>query len=221
MNDNLALWRAVEKTDPAATKQFRGKGGFAGTAISPMWLIRLATQQWGPMGDQWGIEIVQEKIVEGAPLLNADGVVVGRESIHMVQAYVWYNGQPGKEASRVPCFGQTEFCGQRKNGDFFTDEEAPKKSLTDALTKGLSWLGFAADVHMGRFDDVKYVNQVKQEFEEAAAAPGLREKALAVLEPRAREGIKALELAWKGEVSEAMRKACKSDLPRLKEMASA
>ena len=35
-----------------------------------------------------------------------------------------------------------------------------KKVATDALTKGLSKLGFNADVFMGKFDDNKYVNSL-------------------------------------------------------------
>jgi len=155
--DNLKLWNEVSKTDPAHTKSFSKGGGFKGTAISPMWLIYRATEQWGPMGSAWGVRIISEKIVNGAPIVNDAGAVIGSESIHVVQAEVYHPG------GCVPCFGQTTFVGRNKNG-IFTDEEAPKKSLTDALTKGLSWLGFAADVHMGLFDDVKYVNDVRGEF---------------------------------------------------------
>ena len=41
----------------------------------------------------------------------------------------------------VTHFGQTTFVGANKHG-LFTDEEAPKKSLTDATNKALSMLGF-------------------------------------------------------------------------------
>ena len=53
----------------------------------------------------------------------------------------------------------------------FTDEEAPKKSLTDALSKAMSWLGFAADIHLGRWDDNKYVNAAARAYEGERAAP--------------------------------------------------
>lgn len=36
------------------------------------------------------------------------------------------------------------------------DHDAPKKALTDAITKGLSYLGFCADVFLGEFDGNKY-----------------------------------------------------------------
>ena len=44
-----------------------------------------------------------------------------------------------------------------------TDGEAPKKSLTDAIKKALSMLGFSADVFLGMFDDVNYVQQLQAE----------------------------------------------------------
>jgi hypothetical protein len=44
------------------------------------------------------------------------------------------------------------------------DDECFKKVTTDALTKGLSKLGFNADVFMGQYDDNKYVAQMKKEF---------------------------------------------------------
>ena len=44
------------------------------------------------------------------------------------------------------------------------DDDFAKKVATDALTKGLSKLGFNADVFMGLFDDNKYVNDMKMYF---------------------------------------------------------
>ena len=36
--------------------------------------------------------------------------------------------------------------------------------MTDAMTKAFSHLGMSADVFLGKFDDSKYVEQMKQEF---------------------------------------------------------
>ena len=218
-NDNLALWESVEKTDPKATKGFQGKGGFKGTAISPMWLIMRATAKWGPMGSRWGIRIIAERVQDGAPLIGKDGGVVGRASVHIVQAEVYYpTDDITSSQGTVPCFGQTEFCGMRKSGDFYTDEEAPKKSLTDALTKGLSWLGFAADVHMGLYDDCKYVAQVGKEFEEEARRDAAQDK-LASRDDIIREmdsacyrGRDAFAAAWKA-MSKEDRELVKDKMP--------
>lgn len=81
--------------------------------------------------------------------------------IHKVHARLWYvlDGVRGE----VEQFGQTQIVGKNKNG-FYTDEEAPKKSLTDAMSKCLSLLGFSADIHLGLYDDNKYVAQLNEEF---------------------------------------------------------
>jgi hypothetical protein len=66
MSKNLDLWEAVSKTDPKHTKKFSRAGGFSGTAINATYLIRKATELWGPMGQGWGPEFADEKYVTGA-----------------------------------------------------------------------------------------------------------------------------------------------------------
>lgn len=149
MSENLKLWNAVQATDPKYTKGFSRSGGFKGTAINATYQIRRATEQWGPIGGKWGCSIVSSDFIPGA-----DGDVV-----HVALIDFWHPD------GKFQTFGQTTFVGKNKNGKF-TDEEAPKKSLTDAITKALSMLGFSADVHLGLFDDNKYVNDMKEQFSE-------------------------------------------------------
>lgn len=177
--ENLTLWQTVEKTDPQFTKPFSRGGGFRGTATNATYLAKKATEVFGPMGIGWGLEIVDEALMDGAPL-DAQG---NHEKIHKVRVKLWYklNGERGE----VVQFGQTVFVGRNKNG-LFTDEEAPKKSLTDAMSKCLSLLGFSADIHLGRFDDNKYVNDLQQEFAEKHEAE-LRKQAPKVSEEQAGE----------------------------------
>lgn len=160
---NLDLWVSVERTDPAFTKEFTRGGGFKGTATNATYLAKKATERFGPMGIGWGVEVLDEQYVEGAPYV-ADGAVIARETIHKVRARLWYvlDGKRGE----VQQFGQTVFLGRNKNG-FVTDEEHAKKSLTDAMSKCLSLLGFSADIHMGRYDDNKYVAELRREFAES------------------------------------------------------
>jgi hypothetical protein len=146
-SENLKLWQSVEKTDPKYTKAFNRAGGFSGTAINATYLIRKATEQWGPIGGAWGATVEDEKYVPGA-----DGTI-----IHVIRIKFWHPD------GAFNSYGQTTFVGKNKNGAF-TDEEAPKKSLTDAITKALAMLGFSADVFLGLYDDNKYVNDRKAEF---------------------------------------------------------
>lgn len=114
--------------------------------------MKRATETFGPCGICWGYEIVDERYQSGA-----EGEVV-----HVLRLKLWYvwDGKRGE----VIQFGQTTFVGRNKNRAF-ADEEAPKKSLTDALTKAMSMLGFAHDVHVGLFDDNKYVNGLRARLE--------------------------------------------------------
>lgn len=137
-----ALWERVKTPDPAMTKPFESDG-FQGTAISPMWFYRTATENFGPVGIGWGYTVIGDEIITAA---NGD-------QAHTLQLRLWYvlDGKRGE----VDHFGQTPLCrGHRLDGD------VKKKSLTDALTKAFSLLGFGADVYAGRFDDLKYVQSL-------------------------------------------------------------
>ena len=165
---NLALWESVQATDPDYTKSFSRSGGFRGTAINHTYQQKRATQAFGPKGIGWGSKILDEKYAEGAPILHKDSVI-GREIVHVVRIELWY--VHGESRGSVEAFGQTTFVGSNKHG-VYTDEEAPKKSLTDAESKALASLGFSADVHLGLFDDNKYVNDLKAAVAEAEKPKG-------------------------------------------------
>jgi hypothetical protein len=49
------------------------------------------------------------------------------------------------------------------NGRFLVDEDAPKKSVTDGMVKCFSLIGFAGDIFSGRWDDSKYVQELREE----------------------------------------------------------
>ena len=153
---NLALWNKIEKTDPNHTKPITGKS-YQGTSPKPHYLVRKATETFGPIGIGWGFNIVSERIEDGA----------GGERMHIAQVRVWYmwDGKRGE----VEHIGGTQFSGIRSSGKPFTDEDAPKKSVTDALVKALSMIGFAGDIFMGRYDDSKYVSELRDEAANAAA----------------------------------------------------
>lgn len=149
--NNTTLWDSVYKTDPAHTKKFQKAGGFSGTAIKPIYLMHKATEIFGVCGIGWGWNELENKVVGGVWCSK-------------VQLWFIYNNQKG----HVEQWGQTTMEGKNSKGAF-VDEEAPKKAVTDAVTKCLSYLGFAGDVHMGLFDDSKYVDErVKEEKAETA-----------------------------------------------------
>ena len=168
MTDNTKLWTDISKTDPKHTKDFNRGGGFKGTSINPTYNNKRLTEQFGMCGIGWGFDIVKEEYVEGGWITDKD-----REIIHVIQIDFWFFR--GEKKGIIPSKGQTTFVGKNKFG-VFTDEEAPKKSLTDAITKAASYLGFGADIFMGMYDDVKYVNDLRAIFGKAEAEKEAEEK---------------------------------------------
>jgi len=165
---NFEIWDKVRTPDPKYTKEFNRGGGFKGTATNTQYIIQQATDVFGPNGIGWGLEITQEQYVDGCWIDDRN-----RETIHTIRGYVWYM-LDGAKYQTSEQYGQTTFVGKNKYGPY-TDEEAPKKSITDMMLKCLSLLGFSADIFMGLWDDNKYVSDVRKKFgekETPASVPG-------------------------------------------------
>ena len=142
---NLDLWERHFKPHKDALKA-APKGM---TAIDPMWTIREATEEWGPIGGKWGFKVIKEDIFKSD---------ITGTSVHTVLLEVWYPSTHGQDGDgSIQSFGGTKMDGTDKNGPYVDDDYA-KKSITDALSKALSWLGFGAAVHMGMFDGNKYAD---------------------------------------------------------------
>lgn len=151
---HLSLWREVEKTPTTAVKPANINGQQI-TAIDTMHMIRLATQTFGPMGLGWGYRLEDERYDQGAPITDPKtGAVLAHEQTHTVRLTLWYQWQGQK--GEVTQFGHTRAVYRTNKGTWMTDGEAPKKSVSDAMKKCLSLLGFAADIFTGLFDDQDY-----------------------------------------------------------------
>lgn len=170
-NTNMRIWDQVDTTDPSATKNFTGMGGFKGTAIKPTYLMRKATEVFGPCGEGWGWTVLEDRFDEGGPLQAPtkewpDAPLITAK-LHTIKIQLWYLGKDGQKCT-VEHYGHTPFV-HLQQGKIITDWEAAKKSLTDAIGKCLQPLGFAADIHMGLFDDASYVETVRSEVTIAKA----------------------------------------------------
>lgn len=148
---NADLWDKLGRTDPKHTKGFSRAGGFKGTAIKPMWAYRRMTEEFGACGVGWGVNEPSFQVVP------SEG-----EILVYCTASIWH----GTRDQVVYGVGGDKVAAKRKDGGTFCDDEAFKKSFTDAITNALKLIGVGADVHMGLFDDVKYVNEMKHEFAE-------------------------------------------------------
>lgn len=157
-NDNLRLWREVEETDPSGTRASDFEGRTV-TSINGTYVVKQATKLFGPIGAGWGYEITEERFDKGGPILDRkEGTYICDAVMHTIKLTLWY--MDGGERRTVTHFGHTPYVYGTSYGPK-TDMEAPKKSLTDAVKKCLSMVGFSADVFLGMFDDVTYVEAAK------------------------------------------------------------
>lgn len=148
MTDKTAIWDTLGKTDPAHTKGFSRAGGFKGTAVKPMWVMQRLTEHFGPCGIGWGV---------GEPSFQV--VQAGAETLVYCTVSAWHG-----EASNVLWgVGGDKVVTSRSSGPF-CDDEAFKKAFTDAIMNAFKFIGVAADVHMGQFDDNKYVQEAREAF---------------------------------------------------------
>lgn len=176
-SENLKLWRSVMRTNPRYTKDMSGTG-FEGTSINAEYMVMRATETFGPVGIGWGFDVLQDEMKSGAPMsepIYENNKFIGKKLIrdvegnlitslhHSIKISLWYimNGQRGT----VTAFGATDYMYMSNKKGIIVDGEAQKKSLTDAIKKGLSLLGFSADIWLGHYDDAAYKEESKLEFE--------------------------------------------------------
>ena len=151
MSNNKALWQRAFTTDPKAVKAITGKQ-YSGNSPKPYWIVERLTDEFGPCGIGWGFQIINERFERFSDT----------DSLHVASVRFWYvlDGQRGE----LEQIGQTKASYTTTAGAFMLDEDAPKKSVTDALVKCASYLGFAGDIFSGRWDDSKYVAEAGAEW---------------------------------------------------------
>lgn len=162
MSTNMQIWDKVSTTDTRYTKAAE-VGGQKITSLNGTAMIMKATEVFGPVGIGFGWSVVEERFDEGSEMVSGEGdkrLVLGRELNHTIKIRFWFelDGKRGE----IEQYGCTRYLYKSKYGTT-TDGEAPKKSLTDAIKKSLSMLGFSADVFLGMFDDHGYVEQLREE----------------------------------------------------------
>lgn len=181
--DKMELWNSVFVTDPAAVKPITGKP-YQGNSPKPYWLIKRATETFGPCGEGWGVEVKSESFFR----------MTETDVMHSAVVRVWY--MRGGERCVIEQMGQTKACYESKKG-MVVDEDAGKKSVTDGMVKCLSMIGFAGDIFSGRWDDSNYIAWAKEETARREAPEFDEDKALVAMRESALEGTKALLAAFK------------------------
>ena len=185
MKQNLELWNRVEKTNPAYTKKAKISGHQI-TAIAPQYQIMQVTEQFGVYGETWGFKNIKLDY----SLCDKFNLVVFTGTFFFPK-------------------GEFEIINSCKlymdRACTMVDDNFAKKIETDALTKAISKLGFNADIFLGKFDDVRYVEEMNREFTPKPTLDNVRfEKALKTI----KDGKYTVEqLKAKYQLSELQNKA--------------
>lgn len=191
--DNLRIWERLSKTDPRHTKQFKRAGGFSGTALKPIWIVKRLTEQFGPCGDGWGIDEPSFQIVPG--FNNEVLVYCTVRCWHGSPDHAFYGVGGDKVVTHIKANEQYKRPERWEN-----DDEAFKKAFTDAVNNAFKFVGVGADIHMGQFEDNKYVQETIHEFEEVERAEAVDVKIPGITKIRnnlnklRRDGGKATDL---------------------------
>lgn len=182
---NMDFWNRVKKTNPNRVKPISGKQ-YKGNSPQPYYLVERMTHEFGMCGIGWGLTIKNERMER---LSDTD-------VLHVAVVEVWY--RLGDEIGRIEQVGQTKASYMSSKGSLVVDEDAPKKSVTDAMTKCMSYLGFAGDIFSGQWDDNKYVAQLQSEIQQQEAEQQLSaDLPTATHEIRNAPDMDALKLTFK------------------------
>jgi hypothetical protein len=186
MSENKALWKRAFTTDPKAVKAITGKQ-YSGNSPKPYWIVERLTDEFGPCGIGWGFSVADERFERFGEGSKA-------EALHIARVRFWF--MLGDKRGEFEQIGQTRASYTTNAGKFLVDEDAPKKSVTDALVKCASYLGFAGDIFSGRWDDSKYVRAAGQEWEERKAAEATPPARAEVKEPPTAPLTESQVLDW-------------------------
>jgi len=190
--DNKALWKRAFTTDPRAVKPITGKQ-YNGNSPKPYWIVERLTDELGPCGIGWGFTILNERFERFSDT----------DTLHVAVVRFWY--VLDEKRGEFEQIGQTKASYITNAGKFMLDEDAPKKSVTDALVKCASYLGFAGDIFSGRWDDSKYVAEAGREWRErteghATAASPIKQGAGTI--SATAEAYKSLSPDWQAWIDE-------------------
>jgi len=140
--DNMELWNKVCSPDPKYVKKARQSWGTIDTTDA-QYQVKVLTELYGPVGQGWGYA-ASDMLVIPAPTEACPG-----QQVLTCGVTLWLG-------DRENCWGPVYGTAMLYNHKGVPDDEAPKKALTNAVSKGLSHAGFSADIYLKKWDGDKY-----------------------------------------------------------------
>lgn len=126
MDEKTTIYNSARSVPVNAIKKISGGAyGAAGLSdVNPQWRIERMTEIFGPIGDGWLWEPVEQWVENG---------------VHYAHVVVQYKKADGEYSLPVHGYGGTK-AGNKDDSDLL------KSSITDALSNALRYLGVGADV---------------------------------------------------------------------------
>lgn len=157
--ENMKIYEAVRTAPDSALREIQAGRLKGKTDINPMWRIKKLTEVFGPCGIGWKYDILKKWLEPGA-----NGEIAAFVDINL------FVKVDGEWSEPIPGNGGAMYVVKERNG-LYTDDEAYKKALTDAISVSCKALGFAADVYWEQ-DSTKYSERRKPAARAAGKAQG-------------------------------------------------
>ena len=144
--DNMSIYEKVRQCPQNALRPINAGRLKGKSDINPMWRIKALTETFGACGIGWYYDITRQWTEQGA-----NGEISAFVNINL---YVLVGGEWSKP---IVGTGGSAFVANERNGQY-TNDEAYKMALTDAISVACKALGFAADVYWQQ-DATKYTGR--------------------------------------------------------------
>jgi len=144
--ETMRIYEKVRKVPEDAKTQIGGGRLKGFTDIRPMWRIKILTEMFGPCGDGWKWETIEEKVMEHGQEVKV--FIHGNLYVKFPETDDWSAPIEGR--------GGSHFTSVEKAGVYVNDE-CWKSAETDALGGACKKLGIGADVYWSA-DRTKYTD---------------------------------------------------------------
>lgn len=177
--NNLDIYNKLKTPPEDALKAIVGGRLKGKTDISPQWRIMAMTENFGICGIGWKYAITRQWSENGD-----NGQVFAFVNIEL---YIKNNSEWSEP---IPGTGGTLLIVNEKSGAY-SDDEAFKKSTTDALGYAMKFLGMGADIYMGKTNNGSKYPTTEPEKKQPLKQPKVESRALTQ---------KEVEEKWNGKI---------------------
>jgi len=144
---NMGIWDLVCTSDPRELRKVQHGRGFIAIDAYPQ--IEKATKVFGPMGMGFGLTDVKYELIPDmdTSTMKKPGQ---RGPMMIMTSLFWYRFPGTEKMGQYPIVNDMVYEAR---------QDVPKKLLTNAISKALSYLGFNYDVFKGSWDDNPYADR--------------------------------------------------------------